>query len=79
MVGAKEEKHGRRLGGSFEEYFSSLSLNNLSEIVKGFDENEYVKGLKENNSAIFDKNWKAWKIEAEEEFIEPVFLALFSC
>lgn len=76
---AKEEKHARRLAGNFDEYFSNLSINNLSEIVKGFDENEYVKGLKENNSTIFDKNWKSWKIEAEEEFIEPVYFRLFSC
>jgi hypothetical protein len=38
--------HARKLGSSFDDYFANVSIYNLSEIVKGFDENEYVKRLK---------------------------------
>jgi hypothetical protein len=43
----------RKLAANYDEYFANISKYNLSEIVKGFDENEYVKRLKENATAIF--------------------------
>jgi hypothetical protein len=36
----------RKLASNFEEYFANIPKSNVSEIVKGFDENEYVKRLK---------------------------------
>jgi hypothetical protein len=51
---------------------------NSSLIVEGFDENEYVLRLKEESGNI-EKNWKSWKIEAEDEHIETVSVSLLSC
>lgn len=71
--------NSRKLDGQFDGYFVDISKCNLSEIVKGFDENEYVKRLKENTTTIFEKNWNSWKIEAEDEAIEAVSVSLYSC
>jgi hypothetical protein len=51
---------------------------NLSEIVEGFDPNEYIKGLGEQSQAIA-KHWSSWKIETEEDLIEVVVCSLCSC
>ena len=45
-VKVEQVVHARKLGNNFDDYFSDVSIYNLSEIAKGFDENEYVKRLK---------------------------------
>ena len=35
---------------------------NLSELVEGFDEDEFVRRLRDESAVIFEKHWKVWKI-----------------
>ena len=68
----------RLLGSNFKEYFQDVKKFNLSEIVEGFDQHQFISKLKENNEQI-SKYWNSWKIEAEEDRIEVVCLSLLSC
>jgi len=56
------------LGSSFDDYFKDIRKCNLSEIVEGFDEQEYINRFKEASSFIQQK-WSIWNIEAEDDNI----------
>ena len=52
----------RKLGPNFDKYFEDMGKFNLSELVEGFDEDEFVRRLRDESAVIFEKHWKVWKI-----------------